>query len=130
MLNLSIPLNDAIAFTRKVKEDEMNLLNVTFFRLTEYRKYVQAAQSIYPIWVYLTNEKPEQLQKFAQLTVNQVGDFIYRLHEIKQTNISLPLFRQQEILFMLESITDMYDDLITAAAPDAVAAVYDILLKR
>lgn len=131
MIKLSFSLFSAVVFTKKGKTNKVNLLTVTSFRQAEYRRYVQAAQNLYPMWILILNERTvKELRTFAHLVVYHLGYMIYRLHEIRATNISLPLFRQGEINFLLDTLTEMYNSLLEETTPDAVAAVHDILMQH
>lgn len=130
MTSVFLPLQIALAFTRKGKTSKLNLLTVTSFREAEFRRYVQAAQLVYPMWVYLLNERPQMLRKYAYFVVNQVGYMIYRLQEIQVLNRSLPLLPQNQIHFLLDTLTEMYNSLIEVAAPDAIQQAYDVLLNN
>ncbi|SKD10071.1 hypothetical protein SAMN05660461_5971 [Chitinophaga ginsengisegetis] len=131
MISVFNSLNTAIDFTQKGKASKIKLLTVTSFREAEYRRYVQAAQFVYPMWVYILNERPERyLRVFARITVHKVSLMIYRLQEIRTTNFSMPLFRKSEVDLMLDTLTEMYNNLIELAAPDSVQQVYDVLLNN
>ncbi|MDR6565492.1 hypothetical protein [Chitinophaga ginsengisegetis] len=54
---------------------------------------------------------------------------LYRVQEIRALNRSLPLLPQNQIVFLLDTLNEMYNSLIEISAPDAVQQVYDVLLN-
>ncbi|RAK41110.1 UNVERIFIED_ORG: hypothetical protein DFS12_101461 [Chitinophaga ginsengisegetis] len=129
MTRLLYSLRCAVCFTRKAKVSNLNLLTISSFREAEFRRYLLAAQAVYPMWVYLLNERPHILSKYAELVVNHVGYMLYRVQEIRALNRSLPLLPQNQIVFLLDTLNEMYNSLIEISAPDAVQQVYDVLLN-
>ncbi len=131
MTNIFNSLNTAIRFTQKGKHAGGDLMKVTCFREAEYRRYVQAAQLVYPMWVYILNERTEkELRVYANLAVKKVGYMIYRLYEIHRYNYSAPLFSNSELVFMLDTLNEMYNNLLELTAPDAVGAFFSVLLEN
>jgi hypothetical protein len=98
--------------------------------IDEYKLYVRAVEQVYPAWLELHYQRFKwALGAFAGEIVHNIGYMIYRIDKILSSMVMQACLPVGDLLYLKDSLEEIYASLLDVLTPDAVPNFYSALLE-